>query len=374
MKTQTKIIFKYIVAAISCFTLISLIGCGGSGSSEKNKNKSPEKEIKLSLEFIPLPENGAAHLFEPAISEPGTFYSATKESVIGDNYTGLWKTSNYGDSWEQLTTDSIEFIRVSPKNPDFILVALEDSYKISIDGGLTWNSGSIPYNDYGWTLEFSDGALNSINEPIYLSSDSSLGHGGIYKTEDLGNTWEHLLSKMNYGNSVPVYSFKTHENDPSTIFSLSFNDSLFIKSIDGGLSNYSLKNGISTSLGFYNEGVSLDRDNPELVIIENHISVNGGANWNYNDALTPERTFWLDGNLLHINDGYNSELLVSKDYGATWNKLMPIRDREGRYISWVRQVIVTNDAIYFEDHTSPNETDHIYRVPIDGLRDRISRL
>jgi photosystem II stability/assembly factor-like uncharacterized protein len=134
-------------------------------------------------------------------SQPNVFY-------IGVNNGGVWKTTDYGRTWNPIFDDqptgSVGDIAVSPSNPDVIYVGSGEGlqrpdlsvgngiYK-STDGGHSWiNTGLKEGQQVGGL------AIDPTNENRVFAA--VLGHPygpnkerGVYRTTNGGKTWEQVL-------------------------------------------------------------------------------------------------------------------------------------------------------------------------------------
>ena len=128
---------------------------------------------------------------------------------MGATGGGVWKTSNYGVSWENLSngyfeTGSIGSIDVADTNPDIIYVGTGSDgirsnviigrgiYK-SIDGGESWQH--IGLRDAG---QIGSVVIHPTNpQVVYVAAlGNPFGPNsqrGVFKSIDGGSTWEHVL-------------------------------------------------------------------------------------------------------------------------------------------------------------------------------------
>ena len=156
--------------------------------------------------------------FHPA--NPGTIF-------IGAPYGGLWKSTNDGATWTNLTDHlpsiSVSGIVISYANPDHIYILTGDGdgdrngasrrfglnfvslgvFK-SVDGGDTWQETGVMNNvGAGYQL------VQDPNDPDVLIAAAA---GGIYRTDDGGASWDRKLQGRTYdvcfkpGNSQRLYA------------------------------------------------------------------------------------------------------------------------------------------------------------------------
>jgi photosystem II stability/assembly factor-like uncharacterized protein len=200
-------------------------------------------------------------------SAPGTFF-------MGATGGGVWKTTDFGQSWINVSdgtfeTGSIGAIAVSQANPDIIYVGTGSDgirsnvitgrgiYK-SVDCGKTWTfTGLRKAGQIGAVL------IHPQNPDIVYIAAMGSAFGptqerGIYRTRDGGKTWElvHFLSNRTGavdlefcpGDASTIYASMWHgERKPWTIISGGAEDGLY-KSIDGGDSWHKLTGGLPSGL------------------------------------------------------------------------------------------------------------------------------
>jgi photosystem II stability/assembly factor-like uncharacterized protein len=177
--------------------------------------------------FILVPFLAAAQPIDPSLSQSlhwrmigphrggrtvGAAYVPGKPNVyfIGVNNGGVWKTSDYGRTWEPIFDDqptgSIGALAVAPSNPDVIYVgsgeglqrpdlSVGDGMFKSTDGGRTWrNCGLNDAQQIGSVL------VDPLDpDRIFVAV---LGHPygankerGVFRSLNGGTTWQNVLSK-----------------------------------------------------------------------------------------------------------------------------------------------------------------------------------
>lgn len=151
-------------------------------------------------------------------SHPDTVYIGTGESWVRNSVsvgTGMYKTTNGGESWKDIGLDSTERISrivINPENPSIIYVAAmgqlwspnhQRGVFRSVDGGANWEK--VLYIDENTGC--SDITINPENPEILYagmwefrrSPDffTSGGQGsGLYKSIDGGDSWEKLSNGL----------------------------------------------------------------------------------------------------------------------------------------------------------------------------------
>src|SRR5579884_1681336 len=187
-----KRIVATLLAAAFALAPISVPAASGS-ASEKLLSKM---EWRLVGPYI----GGRVVAVAGVPDQPNLFY-------MGGVQGGVWKSENYGNSWENITdgkmgtiSHSIGAIAVAPSNSKIIYVGTGESdirgdwahgegiYK-STDAGKTWKYAGLKE-----TREIGTIVIDPHNPDVAYAS--SLGHvfkpnpdRGLYKTTDGGKTW-----------------------------------------------------------------------------------------------------------------------------------------------------------------------------------------
>lgn len=218
-------------------------------------------------------------------SQPNVFF-------IGVNNGGVWKTDDYGRTWNPIFDDaptgSVGDIAVSPSHPDVIYVgtgeglhrpdlSVGDGMFKSVDDGKTW--AHIGLDD-----------IQQIARVIVHPTDpdivfvAGLGHPyganemrGVYRTTDGGGTWEKVLYINHNTGAIQVEFDPTnpnilyadmweHQEGPWENARFSGTHSGLYKSIDGGDTWRQLTNGLPTAeQGLGRIGVGIAPSNPNRI-------------------------------------------------------------------------------------------------------------
>jgi photosystem II stability/assembly factor-like uncharacterized protein len=155
--------------------------------------------------------------------QPNVFY-------VGVNNGGVWKTTDYGRTWEPIFDDqptgSIGDITIAPSNPNVIYVgsgegvqrpdlSVGDGIYKSTDGGKTWKNMGLRDGQQIGGL-----AVHPKDENIVFAA--VLGHPyganaerGVFRSKDGGNTWEKVLYKDENTGAVQV---TFDNNNPNIVF------------------------------------------------------------------------------------------------------------------------------------------------------------
>ena len=197
----------YVVVAIiaSLFTLqAQQIESPLVASFHEHQKMKSETELKLEwIELGPTLNGSRVEAIQGDPNNPGTIYTA-----FGSG--GLWKTVNNGMSWrpifENMPSLGIGDFALAPSNSKIIYLGTGESLKKarnytmpgtgvyrSNDGGETWSH--LGLNDAWHIGEIS---VHPTNPDVVLVA--AMGHfwsenenRGMYRTDDGGKSWEHVL-------------------------------------------------------------------------------------------------------------------------------------------------------------------------------------
>jgi photosystem II stability/assembly factor-like uncharacterized protein len=95
-----------------------------------------------------LPPHTRITTIETSRHQPGSVYISGIRYEMGDRSPYLWKTSNYGETWDFIvsgisTSDFTRVIRQDPKNPNVLYSGTETGVYISFNQGESWHSISL---------------------------------------------------------------------------------------------------------------------------------------------------------------------------------------------------------------------------------------
>ena len=156
-------------------------------------------------------------------TQPNVFY-------IGVNNGGIWKTDDYGRTWNPIFDDaptgSIGDIAVSPSHPDILYagtgeglhrpdLSVGDGVYRSDDGGKSWNHKGLPdIQQIGRII-----VHPSNPEEVFVAG---LGHPygpnaerGVFRSRNGGKTWEKVLYVNENTGAIQV---EYDPNNPATLF------------------------------------------------------------------------------------------------------------------------------------------------------------
>ncbi len=139
-------------------------------------------------------------------SDPNIIFASFTTNSITNEFQGLYKSTNNGDNWTEITAGDINDVnasfgwyfgnlRIDPENPDEIYVLGQQLYKSNNAGG-NWFSDSYMHVDHH-AMEYAPTNANMI-----LSGND----GGLYISEDAGYSWSHF-------ENLPITQFYNIEVD-----------------------------------------------------------------------------------------------------------------------------------------------------------------
>jgi hypothetical protein len=173
--------------------------------------------------YFQVQSPGACHVYtvEQAPSNPDIVYCGTATA-------GMYRSENKGLNWDLISGDlpvtGVYSIAISPSDADLIFLGSSNGnlYK-SNNGGMTWNvCGNQAYQSssrwYRTVVFYENSILAATNDGLWLS-------------EDLGDSMQ-LIQAGEF------MELEQHPTDPSVLYTVKLqgSETIFMKSIDGGLS------------------------------------------------------------------------------------------------------------------------------------------
>ena len=241
---------------LSLFLLIAAATHGQHFEGMKYRNVGPTR-------------GGRVTAVAGSVAAPSTFY-------LGASGGGIWKTEDYGTSWNNVSDDyfstpSIGDIAVAQNDANIIyvgtgsdglrsnVIAGKGMYK-SIDGGATWQHIGLDDTGHIGAVEINPENHNVVYVAAIGQAFNANEERGLYKTLDGGSNWEQVLYisdetgisdvEMLPGNPEIVFATAWKAvRKPWTIISGGENEEggLF-KSVDGGASWDKITEGLPTGL------------------------------------------------------------------------------------------------------------------------------
>ena len=355
--------------------------------------------------------------------------SVTSVGVIGDPLTyymgttggGLWKTSDAGQRWENISdgffeTGSVGAVAVSASDPNVVycgmgehaprgvMTSYGDGVYKSTDAGKTWRKVGLSK-----TQHISRIVIHPKNPDIvYVAAQGALygpnEERGIYKSIDGGDSWEKVLfvntltgcSELSMDPSTPEVLYAAmwhHQRKPNIVISGGPGSGLY-KSVDGGENWFEIHEGLPEEKGKMAIAVSPANSNKVYALIESDseqdkgglfVSENAGISWSMvsgDNRLVQRAWYYIevfpdpnDENTVYvmsasafrsIDGGKSWELITGThgDYHDLWinpdnSKNMVIADDGGAAITY------NNGKTWSTQDIMP--TAQIYRINTDRL-------
>ena len=285
------------------------------------------------------------------------------EAYFGAVGGGLWKTTDYGVTWNpvtdnQITSSSVGAVAVSDSNPDIVFIGMGEScirgnimqgdgvYKSS-DAGKTWTQSG--FNTHGQTI--SKIRIHPTNPEVVFAAvfgniTGPSDERGVFKSVDGGKTWKKTLFR---DARTAAIDLSIDQKNPSVMYAalweayrLSYQMSSggpgsgLFKSTDGGESwtemtrNAGLPAGVDGRIGV---AVSPADSNRVFAIVENDnggvfVSDDAGASWKRasDDRRLRQRAFYYthiyaDSKARDTVYVLNVQFFKSTDAGKTYSQL-----------------------------------------------------
>lgn len=188
---------------------------------------------------------------------------------------GLWKSTDFGATWNLLNTDNLpqiglSDIAINPQNPNTIYIATGDIANSqcqsvgvfkSVDGGQTWHTTGL-----SWTI--SQGVLMArlLISPLDSNTMLAATNIGVYKTTDGGVTWH------NKDSIFGLTGMEYNPLNPNTVYTCG---TQLYKSTDMGNTWHKLSSGLPDSLssGGFAVGLTLaDTSCVYVIVSDTYIS------------------------------------------------------------------------------------------------------
>lgn len=347
-------------------------------------------------------------------SDPLTYY-------MGTTGGGLWKTTDAGQKWSNISdgffeTGSVGAVAVAPSSPNVVycgmgehaprgvMTSYGDGMYKSLDAGKTWQKIG---------LEQTQHIARIIVDPsnpdiVYVAAQGALyapnEERGIYKTLDGGETWEKVLfvntltgcSELSMDPNSPQTLYAAmweHQRKPNMVVSGGEGSGLY-KSTDGGKKWVQIHDGLPKEKGKMAIAVSPANSDKVYALIESDsnkdqgglfVSDNGGESWTMvsGDNRLIQRAWYytevfLDPNNENVVYVLSASAYRSIDGGKTWTE---ITGTHGDYHDlWINpdnsdNMIIADDggaAVSFDFGINWSRQDNMptaqfYRINVDNL-------
>src|SRR5690625_4790355 len=188
---------------------------------------------------------------------------------------------------------------------------------------------------------------------IYVETRYVLGFV-LYKSTNLGQSWQHILSSDDVSDTFDALLQHVEispENSNVIYTSTSFDHNIW-KSTNGGSTFSSIKSGITISPFVLADGIVVNPDNSQELLIQGHISSDGGSTWNQQD-VSPLSNIWLDNILIKVE---NNRIFGSNDLGDSWTEIvqlvgdnLPSINNPDLFLSEDGLFLISNNDVYKTD-------------------------
>jgi uncharacterized repeat protein (TIGR01451 family) len=187
----------------------------------------------------------------------------------------LFKSTDAGQTWSNsfngITSDSVEAIALDPSNSSTLYVATQSGAGIykSIDGGNIWTASGSGLN--GQSVQT---VASHPTNPAILYAGICFSGAGVFRSVDGGQTW---TPTTGFGASECINSIAVDPNNTNLVYAGGFSD--LYKSIDGGLTFAKINvDATTTAVGI---AIAIDPQSNVYVTTASGVykSTDGGATW-----------------------------------------------------------------------------------------------
>jgi len=207
----------------------------------------------------------------------------------------------------------------------------------STDGGETWKRlhGGLPTGTVG---RIGLAIAPSDPERVYALTETPIGKGTLFVTNDLGDHWQQVSD--NHAYNVRGFYFTTLEvapDDPDRVYFLGFQ---LAESDDGGKTAHV----IDESVHVDHHAMWIDPTNPKRMIQGNdggaYLSLDGGNTWRFLDGMAIEQTYMIAADSrspydvctgLQDNNGWCGPSSVLSDKGVSGQDWFTVAGGDGQY-------------------------------------------
>jgi hypothetical protein len=254
---------------------------------------------------------------------------STKPTFIGESGTGIFRTEDGGLSWILVAEGKHpKLMKFSESDSNIIFTTQSDneagsnnvnSYGYSLDGGFFWNWESINEPIFGGTLTARTIDIDPSNSNEWWFTALNAIGGGFYRSLDSGSSWSLIFEGLTFRSNVAQ-----SKSDPETVYFISgatASDDLtqaILKSTDNGRTRVSAIQGLAIdSVSTF--GQFLLTDINDVLVTNNHISLDGGSTWTFQDGLFPNRMILENGTWYKLTQGL---IQTSNDQGQNWQTII----------------------------------------------------
>jgi photosystem II stability/assembly factor-like uncharacterized protein len=232
---------------------------------------------------------------------PSVLYAAIPDGVREDERTGIYRSTDGGDTWELVLGGMMNDLAINPRNPAVLYTAsskvtdgrIVERYGLfkTTDGGDSWVQLDIGVTDslMGRT---SIGLCDADPDVLYIgvsevSSSAREFLIGVFKSTDGGSSWKKLTLPFDYMVSQGWYDniIGVHPGNPDIVYAGGVK---LVYSTDGGATwTRVLDEGYGGILHVDQHAVAFDPQDPSTVYIGNdggfYVGRNNGRDWEKRD-------------------------------------------------------------------------------------------
>ena len=235
-------------------------------------------------------------------SQPNLFY-------VGVNNGGVWKTTDYGRTWDPIFDDqptgSIGSLAVAPSNPNILYVgsgeglqrpdlSVGDGIYKSTDGGKTWKHMGLSDGQQIPTIQVDPKDPDRVFVAILGHPYGANAERGVFRSTDGGKSWQKVLYKdentgaialeFDPANSQTIYAaLWSARQGPWENGAWQGSGSGLFKSTDGGTTWRQLTKGLPTTKeGLGRIGIGVCRSDPKCLFAM--VDANEGGIYRSDDA------------------------------------------------------------------------------------------
>src|ERR1700722_20323399 len=315
-------------------------------------------------------------------NDPNTVYVAATGHLWGSNAErGVFKTSDGGKTWKKVLykdehTGAIDLV-MDPKNPDVLYAAMYQHQRKgwgyngggagsgifrTLDGGASWTElkNGLPRGDKG---RIGLATFAGDNRVIYAiveadpapagrgeggaepAATEELGHGGIFRSLDSGETWQHMTAL----DPRPMYYSRLYVDpkDVNRVYVMGSNRGVFIS--DDGARNF---REVFSEVHGEDHVLWIDPQSPNHMVVGGDggvsISYDRGATWLfrinlpigqfYNISANNRDPFTVCGGL-QDNGSWCTSVATNLTYGVSFKDAYNVGGGDGMH------------AVFADDHT-----------------------
>lgn len=272
-----------------------------------------------------LLSNDGGQTWKQTTSPPDSRYAGplawvSAAELLGSWGTRLWSTTDEGATWVDadrgISAVDGEQIAVDPEQPSTVYLAGANAGGIfrTNDAGNSW-------------VKLLGGPAEAVGVDPFDSNHILAQTAGLESTTDGGSTWE-SVSDVPWTSSFAI-SFVFDPANRGTVYALAVPDGV-VKSGDGGTTWSLINNGL-TGNALSASSLAIDPQNPENLLIVTGAglfkSTDGGASWSLKDSMialpgdSNVSAIAFDSNhlgVVYVSDYLSGMLFKSVDDGESW--------------------------------------------------------